>query len=370
MADPRVTKLAQVLVNYSLALKPGESLFLNTTPVAHELNLAVYKEAILAGAHVLAQNRIPGAQELFFKHASDEQLEYISPVFRHIVENFEANLQIGADHNTRELSGIDPARQGAVRKAQSKLFNRMLDRMGAGELKWCYTIFPTNASAQEADMSLSEYQEFVYGAGLLDLDDPVSAWKEEAARQQKLIDWLAGKEEVSLVGKDIDLRFSIMNRGFQGAAGKENFPDGEIYTSPVESSINGWVRFSYPAIFGGREVVDIELWFEEGKIVKETAVKGQELLTSLLDTDEGSRYLGEWGIGTNYGIQRFTKNMLFDEKMGGTIHLAVGTGFPEVGSENKSGLHWDMLCDMADSEILVDGELFYKDGKFAEGLLG
>jgi aminopeptidase len=368
MADPRITKLAQVLVNYSLALKPGDSLFLNTTPLAHELNLAVYKEATLAGAHILAQNRIPGAQELFFKHANSEQLEYISPVLRQIVESFEANLQIGADHNTRELSEIDPARQGSVRKAQAELFGRMLERIGAGELKWCYTIFPTNAAAQEADMSLGDYAEFVYGAGLLDLEDPVAAWKNEAARQQKLIDWLDGKDQVSLMGSNIDLRFSIKDRAFLGAAGKENFPDGEIYCSPVEASVNGWVRFSYPAIYGGREVEDIELWFEGGKIVKETAVKGQELLTSLLDTDEGSRYLGEWGIGTNYGIQRFTKNMLFDEKMGGTIHLAMGAGFPEAGSKNKSGLHWDMLCNMAESEVMVDGELFHKDGQFVEGL--
>lgn len=369
MADPRITKLAQVLVNYSLELKPGESLFLNTVPLAQPLSLAVYKEAILAGAHILLMNRIPGSQEIFFKHASDEQLEYISPVIRHVAEEFEAHLQIGADHNTRELSGVDPERQGKARLAQSELFNKMLARMGSRDLKWCYTIYPTNASAQEADMSLSEYEEFVFGAGLLDLDDPVAAWREEAARQQKLIDWLAGKDQVKLTGANIDLSFSLEGRSFLGAAGKENFPDGEIYCSPVESSVDGWVRFGYPAIYGGREVVDIELWFEGGKVVKETAAKGQDLLTSLLDTDDGSRFLGEWGIGTNYGIQRFTKNMLFDEKIGGTIHLALGAGFPEGGGQNKSGLHWDMLCDMAESEIRVDGELFYKDGSFAQGLL-
>jgi aminopeptidase len=128
-------------------------------------------------------------------------------------------------------------------------------------------------------------------------------------------------------------------------------------------SVNGWVRFSYPDIFSGLEVNDIALWFENGRVVKETAVKGQEILTSLLNTDDGARVLGEWGIGTNYNIRQFTKNMLFDEKIGGTIHLAVGTGFPECGSQNSSGLHWDMLCDMAESEITVDGELFYKDGK-------
>ena len=213
-------------------------------------------------------------------------------------------------------------------------------------------------------MSLSEYQDFVFGAGLLDLEDPVAAWKEEAQRQEKIIAWLDGKNTLSLTGNNIDLRMSISGRSFEGAAGKLNFPDGEVYTSPVESTVNGWVRFSYPAIFEGKEVIDIELWFEDGKVVKETASKGSELLTALLNIDPGARYLGELGIGTNYNIQKFTKNMLFDEKIGGTIHLAVGGGFPEVGGQNKSGLHWDMLCNMADSEITVDDELFYKDGKF------
>jgi aminopeptidase len=157
---------------------------------------------------------------------------------------------------------------------------------------------------------------------------------------------------------------SIKERQFMPCCGHENFPDGEIFTGPVEDSVNGWVRFKYPAIEYGQEVTDIELWFENGRVVKETASKNQEMLTSMLDTDPGARFLGEWGIGTNYGIQRFTKNMLFDEKMGGTIHLAVGAGYPETGSKNESGIHWDMLCDMADAEIQVDGETFYKNGKF------
>jgi len=369
MTDPRVTKLAQVLVNYSLALKPGEKFASTSSPLADDLNLAVLKEATLAGARVDFLNQIPGAQEILFKYASDEQLERISPIRRLVVEQYDALLQVGAYHNTRELAGIDPERQGKARKAQAGLFKTAMERVASEELKTCYTVFPTNASAQEADMSLSEYEEFVFGAGLLDLDDPVAAWKEEAGRQNKLIAWLDGKDQVTLKGSNIDLMLSIKGRSFNGAAGRQNFPDGEIYSSPVETSVSGWVRFGYPAIYSGQEVVDIELWFEEGKIVKEQAQKGQELLTALLNTDDGSRYLGELGIGTNYGIDRFTKNMLFDEKMGGTIHLAMGAGFPEAGSENHSGLHWDMLSDMAESEILVDGELFYKDGKFAEGLL-
>ncbi|MGW8319694.1 MAG: aminopeptidase [Candidatus Promineifilaceae bacterium] len=363
MTDPRVTKLAQVLVSYSLALKPGQEFLIVTSPSAEELSLAVYKEALLAGANIQVFTSLPGAQEFFFKRASDEQLDHISPVVKYAYEHYDAILNIDASSNTRSLSSIDPARMQRVHQASADLMKRFLERMASGELKWCLTVYPTNASAQEADMSLSEYQDFVYGAGLLGLDDPVAAWREESARQQRLIDWLDGHDQVKLKGSDIDLRMSIKGRKFMEASGRENFPDGEIYTSPVEASVNGWVRFAYPAIYTGREVTDIELWFEDGKVVKESAAKGQDLLTALLDTDEGARHLGEWGIGTNYGIQRFTKNMLFDEKMGGTIHLAVGAGFPEIGSQNQSGLHWDMLCDMADSEVTVDGQLFYKDGK-------
>jgi aminopeptidase len=337
---------------------------LSTTPLAKELSLAVYKEAVLAGAHVFVLNDLPGSQEIFYKHASDAQLDYVDPIGKFAIERFDALLEIVAPYNTRELSGVDPARQGRARKAKAEFARIMMERTARGEFKWCITLYPTHASAQEADMSLSEYQDFVYGACLLDLPDAVAAWREEGERQRKLIAWLAGKDQVVIKGNSIDIRLSIKDRAFVSCDGKFNFPDGEIFTGPVEQSVDGWVRFSYPGIYGGREVADIELWFEDGQVVQEKAAKGQELLTELLNTDGGSRHLGEWGIGTNYGIQRFTKNMLFDEKMGGTIHFAVGRGFPETGSQNQSAIHWDMLCDMSESEIVVDGELFYQDGKF------
>jgi aminopeptidase len=363
MADPRLTKLAKVLINYSLALQPQEQFILFSSPLAQDLALAVYKEALLAGAYVDAENLIPGQAEIFYKVANDDQLARVSPLRRLVTKQYDALLEIGAFYNTRELSAVDPARQAQYSRTHAELNEIFRNRAASGDLKWCLTLYPTNASAQEADMSLSDFEEFVYGAGLLDLDDPVAAWQEVEARQQAMVDWLAGKDQVILKGSNIDLRLSIKDRSFINACGRRNFPDGEIFTSPVEASVEGWVRFGYPAIFGGREITDIELWFEEGKIVKETAGKGQESLTAALNTDQGSRYMGEWGIGTNYGIQRFTKNMLFDEKMGGTIHLAMGMGFPEAGSQNSSSLHWDMLCDMAESEITAGGELFYKDGQ-------
>lgn len=365
MSDPRVAKLAQVLVNYSVAVQAGQQVHLRTHPLAEALSLAVYTEAVRAGAHVFVETALPGAAPAFFAHASDAQVTFASPVRRLINETFDAVIIINAQHNTRELSQAAPARQALWRKAQAPLSKLFYDRAARNELRWVLTEFPTHASAQEAEMSLGEYEDFVYGAGLLDQPDPVALWRAEGERQRMLVAWLKGKDRVTLRGANIDLTLSIKDRVFLEADGKYNFPDGEIFTGPVEDSANGWVRFRYPAIYGGQEVTDIELWFENGRVVRERASKNQDLLTSMLNLDAGARYLGEWGIGTNYGIQRFTKNMLFDEKLGGTIHLAVGSSYPETGGKNDSGLHWDMLCDMAESEVTVDGEAFYRNGRFA-----
>ncbi|MFN8442619.1 MAG: aminopeptidase [Caldilineaceae bacterium] len=363
MPDQRLIKLAKVLVQYSLEIKPGEQFYIHTSPHASELTLAVYEEALKAGAHPTVNTVLPGIEEIYYRSASDEQLDFVSPVQKLIAETFDVRLIIGAEYNTRRLSGIDPKRIARSHIASAPLFKLNRERFAQNKLKWCYTELPTQATAQEAEMSLSDYEEFVYGAGMLHLDDPVAFWRVEGDKQSKLAAWLAGHDQVVLKGKYVDLTMSIQERTFVGAAGKLNFPDGEIYTGPVEESVNGWIRFKYPAIHEGQEVTDIELWFEQGKVVKEKASKNQEFLTTLLDSDPGARYLGEWGIGTNYGIQKFTKNILFDEKIGGTIHLALGASLPGTGGKNDSSLHWDMLCDMADAEIAVDGELFYKNGK-------
>jgi aminopeptidase len=363
MSDPRVTKLAKVLVHYSLGLKPGDQFVLGTSPLAEELNLAVYEEAIQAGAHIFVQQSVPGASEIFYKNASETQLDYVSPFRKMLYELADVRLDIDASHNTRSLSGIDPQRFARVSRANAPLSKIFMDRAAKGELRWSYTVYPTHALAQEAEMNLRDYQDFVYGAGMLNEDDPVAYWQEVGESQQKLVGWLRGHDSVVLQGSNIDLTLSIKDRVFVSADGKENFPDGEIFTGPVENSANGWVRFSYPAIEYGQEVTDIELWFEEGKVVKEKASKNVELLTGQFNTDAGARFIGELGIGTNYGIQRFTRHMLFDEKMGGTIHLALGASYPETGGKNESGIHWDILCDMKDGKILVDGELFYQNGK-------
>ena len=276
------------MVHYSLGIKPGQQVVLQTSPLADELSLAFIEEATRAGGNVFVLNAVPGAAEIFLKNASDEQLDFISPVRELIYKTFDARMVIEAESNTRELSGVDPRRIARQRKANAPTFQIFMERTARKEMTWCLTVYPTEAMAQEANMSLSDYSEFVYGAGMLNEDDPVAFWKAKA-KQQKLVDWLKGRNQVVLKGDNIDLSLSIKGRTFIPCAGDQNFPDGEIFTSPVEDSVNGWVRFKYPAIYDGQEIEDIELWFENGKVVKEKANRNQELLTALLNTDDGSR---------------------------------------------------------------------------------
>jgi aminopeptidase len=263
------------------------------------------------------------------------------------------------------MSGVDPARQQMMQAARTELLATQMRRSAAGDLRWVGALYPTNAHAQDADMSLSDFADFVYSACYVDKDDPVAEWQRIHDEQQKLVDWLAGKKRVAVKGPNADLTLSIEGRGFINSDGHKNMPSGEIFTSPVEDSVNGWVRFTYPAITGGREVEGIELRFEDGKVVEASAQKNEDYLFKMLEMDAGARYLGEFAIGTNHGIKQFTKSILFDEKIGGTMHMAIGRGFEEIGGKNESAVHWDMICDMRDGgKIWVDDELFYDSGEF------
>jgi len=364
MPDPRLEKLGDLLVNYSVDLKPGQRLFVLTTPLGAPLAGEVYRHALLAGGHPEVVMRPEEARELMLRLGNEEQLADVPPLARLVYETYEAIIHIEAPTNTRALTGSDPKRLAVMGKAVAPLAERLNERTARGELHWSVVQYATQASAQDASMSLGEYEDFVYKACLVDQADPVGLWSAEGDRQKKLVAYFQGKKDVHLKGPYADLRLSIAGRSFILSDGHFNLPDGEVFTSPVEDSAEGWIRFSYPLIYGGREVIDVVLRLEKGRIVQEKAAKGQEMLSAMLDTDAGSRYLGEWGIGTNYAIQQLTRNMLFDEKIGGTIHMAVGFGFPEAGSVNKSGIHWDMLCDMRQGEITVDGEVIYRDGNF------
>ncbi|MGQ9710345.1 MAG: aminopeptidase [Anaerolineae bacterium] len=365
MTDPRAEQLAAVLVQYSTSVQPGDLVVIQGSPEAAPLLLAIYEEVLKAGGHPHLLVGLPGAEEAFFRLASDAQLDFISPLNRLVIEQLDAIINIRSDRNTRELSGIDPARQQRRSQALAPLLRTYLQRGATGELKWVATQYPTAAYAQEADMSLRDYENFVYGACFCNGDDAVARWREVHERQQRLVDWLKGKREVRIIGPNADLTLSIEGRTFINCDGRNNMPDGEIFTGPVENSAQGWVRFTYPAVTGGRELDGVELWFEDGRVARATARKNEEYLLKMLEADPGARYLGEFAFGTNPGIQRFTKNILFDEKIGGSFHLALGAGYPETGSRNESAIHWDMICDMREGgEVWVDGELFYRDGEF------
>ena len=365
MIDPRTKELANLLVNYSLGVKPGDRVAISSGMAALPLITELFREIIRAGGHPTTFWEVPAMHEIMLKEGSDAQLQFISEPTRIIYETYECSIGIWADENTRAMSGVDPARQQMFQAARSELFATYMKRSAAGDLRWVGALYPTNAHAQDADMSLSDFADFVYGACYADKDDPVAEWNRIHDEQQKLVDWLAGKKRIVVKGPNADLTMSIDGRSFINSDGHKNMPSGEIYTSPIEDSVNGWVRFTYPAITGGREVEGIELRFEEGKVVEASAQKNEEFLLSQLDTDTGARYLGEFAIGTNHGIKQFTKSILFDEKIGGTMHMAVGRGFPEIGGKNESAIHWDMICDMRDGgKIWVDDELFYDSGEF------
>jgi len=363
--DPRIDKLAEVLVNYSVAVKPGDKVLLRGQTLAEPLFKALYAKVLEAGGNPLVVPTIPGMDELFYRLASDDQLQHVPAPIKLAMESYDCMISIMGSPNTKAMGNVDPAKMALASRAQKDIFTAMLRRIADGDCRWVGTLFPTNAYAQDAEMGLIEYQDFVYGACLPDMDDPVGYWRAFSKGQQKIVDWLKGKERVHVTGQDTDLRMSIVDRVFINCDGKENMPDGEIFTGPVEDSVEGHVAFSYPAVYRGREVAGVRLWFEKGKVVKATADKNEEFLLSMLDTDEGSRYVGEFAIGTNKGITRFTKATLFDEKIQGTFHMALGASLPESGATNESSIHWDMVNDLRQGgEIYIDDELFYRDGDF------
>jgi aminopeptidase len=367
--DPRIEKLADLLVNYSVAVRTGDRVLIEGTCLAEPLLKAVYIKVLQAGGHPLMNAAPAGMEELLFRHASDEQLRYIHQPRRLIGETYDVRISIGGDENTKSLTSVDPARMVLREQAHTELMKTFMRRSAAGELRWTFALFPTNAYAQDAEMSLSEYEDFAYGACLPDMNDPVGYWRRFSARQEKIVDWLKGKERVHVIGPGTDLRLGIAGRAFINCDGRYNMPDGEVFTGPVEDSIEGHAYFSYPAIEGGREVVGVRLWFERGLVVKASAEKNEEFLLKMLDTDEGSRRVGEFAIGTNEGIARFTRQILFDEKINGSFHMALGAGYPETGSKNESAVHWDMVSDLRHGgEIRVDGELLHKNGQFVIGL--
>jgi len=366
--DPRIEKLADVLVNYSVDLQPGQTVFIQAGTAAIPLVKAVVVAALKAGGNPFTRITIPGLDELFYRYASDDQIRHVAPPTKLIYESYDAMITFWSQENTKGLTNVPSEKLAMANAASRDVFQTFVQRMATKELRWVGALYPTNGYAQDAEMGLSEYEDFVYDACLPDPEDPVGFWQRLSARQQTYVDWLAGKKRIRIEGPNVDLRMSIAGRIFENCDGKNNMPDGEIFTGPVEDSVEGRVRFSYPSVYQGRKVEGIDLTFEQGRVVNASADKGEEFLLKTIDVDEGARYVGEFAIGTNEGITRATGHTLLDEKINGSFHMALGLGMPETGSKNQSAIHWDMVCDLSQGgRILVDDQLIYESGRFLIG---
>ena len=365
MIDRRLENLATILVRYSVALKKNDLFLISGSHLAAPLIKEVYHQAIKLGAHPYTQIGIDGLAEIYYKHGSEQQLKYVSPLDKYEIEHIDARLSIISPENTRNMTNIDPKKQAISSTAHQQILRIFLERAAKKELRWCVTQYPTHAQAQDAEMSLADYENFVFDAAHVQAKDPIKYWKTVDNNQEKIRTFLNKTKNLHVIAKETDLHISVSGRKWINCSGKENFPDGEVFTGPIETSAEGQISYSFPGSYSGREVEDIQLTFKKGVVVKATASKGEPFLRAMLAMDPGAKRLGEFAFGTNYGVKNYTKNTLFDEKIGGTIHLAVGSGYPETGSKNKSGLHWDMVCDLRkNGEVYADDELIYKNGYF------
>ncbi|MEE9614050.1 MAG: aminopeptidase [Thermodesulfobacteriota bacterium] len=354
MSDPRVKKLASILVKHSLGVRRGETVSIaSSSELAKPLVIEVFREVMRAGAHPLTSIALEETQNVFFETASRAQLAHLPKTRLYEARNIDCFVNIKAPLNKKSLSTADPKKVGVRSRTLKPLSNIIVNKK-----RWVLCNYPTNALAQEADMSLSEYEAFLYGATNID-------WTRVKQKEMALKKVLDRGRTVRIVGEDTDLTMSIKGRKSIPCYGTCNMPDGEVFLSPVENSAEGYIYYEMPAIYQGREVTGVRLRFRKGRVVEARADKNEKFLIAMLDTDRGARYLGELGVGVNYGIKKFSKDILFDEKIGGTVHLAVGSSYLEAGGKNRSAVHWDMIKDLRKGGALyIDGKPIQKNGRF------
>ncbi|MEK6890709.1 MAG: aminopeptidase [Nanoarchaeota archaeon] len=351
--DPRTKQLAKLLVNYSLDVKPNEKVIINGDIEAKEFIEALYKEVILKGAHPIIKVNLSNLNHFFYKYANKNQLERFPEEWFNTVKGAQKYIGILTEANTKELSNIDPKKIISRQKITAPISHYIVN--SKPQMVRCTVGFPCNALAQEANMSLDEYKDFVFSACLQD-------WKKLGKKLDKVKAKFKKNSHVHLIGENIDLKFNVHGDKAIASKGMENMPDGEVFMAPVRESVNGWVRFEYPAIRNGKEVTGIFLRFKEGKVIEAKADKNQDFLIQMLTTDANSSYLGEFGIGGNPKVTKFTGELLYDEKISGTIHLALGMAYKENGGGNDSAIHWDIVKDMKNAKIIVDNKRIQENG--------
>ena len=355
---PDPDAFAALLCDWCLEAREGDQVLVAATEPSLPLAFAVHGALLERGAWPLMRLSPAAVAESFYRHATDAHLDGFAPLELTEAQKADAFLTITAPTNTRALAAVDPAQIARVGRARAPIQEARL----AG--RWCGTLWPTAAAAQQAGMSEDDYASFVTRALFLDRPDPVQAWRELTEVQGRLVGRLAVAREIRIEAPDTDLRLRVDGRTWINSDGKHNMPSGEVFTGPHEHSANGTIRFDVPSSARGADVADVELRFKDGVVVAARAHVGDQYLQAALATDPGSRSLGELGIGTNTGIDRATGSTLLDEKMAGTVHLALGRSYPETGGTNKSALHWDLICDLRKGgRVTLDGELLIQDGR-------
>jgi aminopeptidase len=362
VTDDLTARWADLLVDYCLRVVPGETILIASELEARPLVEACYRAVVLRGADPIVRLDLPGLSEFYLQNATEAQLASVPPVALYEAQTIDGRIRISAESDTRSMSRIDPARQAIVDKARDPI------RRAGSRKRWVLTQYPTLAYANDAGMSLADYEAYVTSSMFLDRPDPVGAWQELGRRQAGLIAFMAGVETIRIEADGTDLTLSVAGRTWINSDGRRNMPSGEIFTGPIETSATGRLRCGFPVCRGGRELVGIALEFAEGRVVSARAEEGEEYLLSMLDLDAGSRRLGELGLGLNPGIDRFTGSILYDEKIGGTVHLALGQSYPETGGTNESTLHWDLIVDTrTGGRITADGRVVMENGTWLVG---
>ncbi len=358
-------KLAKLIAEYCVGIRKGDEVSIAAGIEALPLVRSMYREVVARGGYpVMTILRDEVLDEIFYKYAEKDLLEHISPIEESIVKTISVSIHILSPSHTKHLSGVNPEKVKIRAKARYPLHQIFLERSAKGEIRWTVAPYPTKALAQEASMSMIEYEEFVYKALMLDKEDPVKAWTSKAREQDKIILVLSRGKELVIEGPGVKLYAQIAGRKWINDDGKHNMPGGEVFTAPIEDSVEGYIEFDYPAIWRGVEVDGIRLVFKKGEVIESKATKREDFLKQMLRTDEGARRVGELAFGLNYSITRFTKEILFDEKIGGTMHLALGSSYPETMGRNKSSIHWDMIKSLRKHRVYLDGDLIYENGKF------
>ncbi len=362
-------KFARLIVNYCVNVKPIDEVLILATYEAYPVVRELYKAVVRRGGYPRFMLSDEALQEIFYRYASEELLTYVSKIDKYIIENIDVRINILSPTHTKPLVNIDPEKMKKRSIALREFTEIFMKRDSEGSLRWVVTAYPTRAMAQEAGMSPLEFEEFVFRALKLHEKDPVEAWRKQSEWQQKIADFLNKASEIHIVAENTDLYLRVDGRKWINDDGKKNMPGGEVFTGPVEDATEGYIEFTYPAVWRGVEVEGVKLVFKKGMVVEAKARRGEGFLKKMLEVDEGAKRLGEAAFGLNYDVTRFTKEILFDEKIGGTIHLALGAAYPETGGKNKSAIHWDMVKDMKKGKVYVDGDLIYENGRFIEEII-